>query len=83
MQSVFPDDEKYMESGDYFKISKLPEFTETKFSIITGGISGWEDWTPDQKPLRFRAKEKPSEPINAAKPIKDPRILCCSRSFKN
>lgn len=42
---------------------------ENKFRIMSKPIIGWLDWQ-DKKPLRFRFNNKPSAPVDPAKPIK-------------
>jgi hypothetical protein len=42
---------------------------ENKFRILSAPILGWEDWQ-DKKPIRYRMDNKPSKPIDPAKPIK-------------
>lgn len=43
---------------------------ENRIRILTKPILGWEDWTMDKKPLRFRYDNKPAKPIDAKKPVK-------------
>jgi hypothetical protein len=42
---------------------------ENKFRIMSKPIIGWLDWK-DNKPLRFRMKDKPQQPIDPKKPVK-------------
>ncbi len=43
---------------------------ENAFRLVSLPIIGWEDWTLDHKPVRFRDNECPKKPIVATKPIK-------------
>ena len=42
---------------------------DNKFRILASPIIGWLDWE-DKKPIRTRLDNKPSKPIDPAKPIK-------------
>jgi hypothetical protein len=50
---------------NYMKLEK----GENKFRILSKPILGWIDWK-DNKPLRFRMSDKPSQPVDPKKPIK-------------
>lgn len=76
MKSIFPKENKYMGSIDYLKLSTLEDGEEVRIRILGGGIVGWEDWTLENKPVRFRAQHKPSSPINPEKPIRE-FFACC------
>jgi len=52
-------------NGNYMKLKP----GENRFRILSKPIIGWLDWK-DNKPLRFRMKEKPNAPIDPAKKIK-------------
>ena len=67
--SIFPEENKYMDDSKYLKISKIPEGEELKIRFLGEGIVGWEDWTKDKKPVRYRAKEA-MPPIDPEKPLK-------------
>src|ERR1700690_3983338 len=71
MQSVFPKESKRMLAGNYLKLSKLEEGEETRIRLLTAGVYGWEDWTEDHKPVRFKDGEKPSSSVNPEKPMKE------------
>ena len=43
---------------------------ENKFRILSKPIIGWEDWTPEKKPIRFPMENKPDHPIVPKKAIK-------------
>lgn len=43
---------------------------ENRFRILSKPIIGWQDWTEDKKPVRFRFSEKPDRPINPKKAVK-------------
>ena len=43
---------------------------ENRFRILSAPILGWQDWTLDKKPLRFRFNNKPLKPIDDKKPIR-------------
>ena len=51
--------------GNYMKLQQ----GDNRFRVLSKPIIGWLDWD-NNKPLRFRSNEKPSAPINPAKPIK-------------
>lgn len=51
--------------GNYAKLKQ----GENKFRILGKPIIGWLDWQ-DKKPLRFRMKDKPSQPIDPTKAVK-------------
>lgn len=53
-------------AGNFMKLAD----GENKIRILTQPILGWEDWTAEKKPIRFRLDAKPAKPINAEKPIK-------------
>lgn len=67
MPSFLPEDyEAPTTAGNYMKL--LPG--ENKIRILSAPILGWEDWTLEKKPIRFRYKEKPSKSIDPARPVK-------------
>jgi len=76
MISVFPKENKYMGSIDYFKLSTLEDGDEIRIRILGSGIVGWEDWTLENKPVRFRPQKKPRSPINPDKSIRE--FFACS-----
>jgi hypothetical protein len=43
---------------------------ENKFRILSRPVMGWEDWTLDKKPIRFRMDEKPLKSIDGKKPVR-------------
>lgn len=43
---------------------------ENKIRILTAPILGWEDWTLDKKPVRYRFDDKPLKSIDPKKPVK-------------
>lgn len=43
---------------------------ENRVRILSAPIIGWEDWTLDKKPVRFRMADKPAKPIDPKRPIK-------------
>lgn len=43
---------------------------ENKIRILSQPIMGWEDWTAENKPVRFAYNLKPERPITEAKPIR-------------
>lgn len=46
-------------SSNYMKLLK----GENRFRIMGKPIVGYEDWTADKKPVRFRMADKPTKPI--------------------
>lgn len=50
----------------YFKL----EEGENRIRILSKPVFGWEDWTLEKKPIRFRMNEKPAKPIDPKKAIK-------------
>jgi len=69
--SFFPEEDKYMGNTDYFKPGKLIEGDEVKIRILSTPIVGWENWSEDNKPVRFHADKKPRVAPNPAKPMKE------------
>ncbi len=53
-------------TGGYMKL----EEGENRIRILTAPILGWEDWTSEKKPVRFRFDEKPDQPLNPSRPVK-------------
>lgn len=53
-------------SMNYMKIQQ----GENKLRILSQPVIGWEDWGPDNKPIRYRFSDKPSRPIDPKKPIR-------------
>lgn len=47
---------KEVSSGRYVNVSKLEEKKEHRFRFFGTGITGFEAWTTDNKPVRFRRK---------------------------
>jgi|SRR6267142_5275272 len=43
---------------------------ENRFRILSQPILGWEDWTLEKKPVRFRYNNKPSKSIIADRPVR-------------
>lgn len=76
MKSVFPKESKKMFTGNYLKLSKLEEGEETRIRILTEAAYGWEDWTEENKPIRYRDDEQPAFSINAEKPMKEFMAFC-------
>ena len=55
---------KESQSGNYLNLSKIQG--EVKIRFFGGGVTGWEAWTQDKKPLRWQTK--PTEyPANIAR----------------
>lgn len=71
MTSFFPAEEKFMGETNYLKMNKIDEGDELRIRILTTPIIGWEDWTEEGKPVRFRPQDKPLNPINPTKKIKE------------
>jgi hypothetical protein len=66
--SFLPDNYREPSSSDnYFKIKKD---CDNKFRILSSTVRGWEDWTLEKKPIRFRENEKPVSPIDPTKPVR-------------
>lgn len=53
-------------AGNFMKLKE----GENKIRILSQPILGWEDWTPDKKPVRFKFNEKPNRPLDPKKPIR-------------
>jgi len=67
MPSFLPEDyEAPTTAGNYMKL--LPG--ENKIRILSAPILGWEDWTLEKKPIRFRYDQKPAKSIDPARPVK-------------
>ena len=43
---------------------------ENRFRILSRPLIGWEDWTLEKKPIRFKYNNKPAKPIDPKKAIK-------------
>jgi hypothetical protein len=71
MSSFFPEEDKYMGNTDYFKPSKIVEGDEVRIRILSQPIVGWENWSEDNKPIRFYPDKKPRVAPNPAKPMKE------------
>jgi hypothetical protein len=69
--SFFPEENKYMGNNDYFKPNKMDQGDEIRIRIMGAPIVGWENWLEDNKPARFRAREKPRVAPNPKKPLKE------------
>lgn len=52
---------KEVSSGNYVNPSKLAEGKDHRFRFFGAGITGFEAWTTDNKPLRFRNKPADSD----------------------
>src|ERR1700689_4101246 len=52
--------------GFYMKLQK----GENKIRIMSQPILGWEDWTPDKKPIRYEMDKKPEKSFDPEKPAK-------------
>lgn len=53
-------------NNGYMKIQK----GENRIRILSAPILGWEDWTNDKKPVRFRLEAKPLAPIHPDRPVR-------------
>lgn len=53
-------------SNNYMKLTE----GEHRIRILSAPIIGWEDWTADKKPVRFKRNERPLKPINENVPVK-------------
>ncbi len=53
-------------SNNYMKLLE----GENRIRILSAPIIGWEDWTVDKKPVRFKRNERPVKPINENVPVK-------------
>lgn len=69
--SFFPAENKYMGNTDYFKPSNILEGDEVRIRILSTPIVGWENWTEDNKPVRFYPQQKPRNLPNPNKPLRD------------
>jgi hypothetical protein len=52
----------------YWKMSEMKE-GDNRLRFVMSPIAGWIDWV-DNKPIRYRPDQKPSQPFNIEKPIK-------------
>ena len=52
--------------GSYMKLQD----GENRIRILTQCVFGWEDWTLDKKPVRYRMDNKPEKSIDPKKPIR-------------
>ena len=53
-------------SNNYFKMQE----GKNRIRIMSRPILGWEDWTMDKKPVRYRFENKPVKSIDPNKPVK-------------
>lgn len=53
-------------SGSYMKIQK----GENRIRILSQPVLGWEEWTKDMKPVRYRYEDKPTSSIDPKKPVR-------------
>lgn len=53
-------------AGDYMKLQE----GENRIRILSSPVIGWEDWTADKKPVRYRFNDKPRAPLDPMSPIK-------------
>jgi hypothetical protein len=71
MSSLFSSEsKKYAGNPDYFNPGRLTEGDEVKIRILSLAIEGWENWTEDRKPIRYRLKDRPRVAPNPKNPIK-------------
>lgn len=67
MASFLPENyEAPSAAGNYMKLQP----GENKVRILSAPILGWEDWTLEKKPVRFRYDQKPTKSIDPARPVK-------------
>lgn len=66
-------------NSNYMKLEK----GENRFRILSKPIIGWEDWTPEKKPIRFMPNEKPEKPIDPNRPVKHFWAMIVFNWFKN
>ncbi len=65
--SFLPDDyEAPKSSNNYFKLQE----GENRIRILSKPIIGWEDWTPEKKPIRFTMGNKPAKSIDPKKAVR-------------
>lgn len=54
-------------SGAYMRLQE----GDNRIRILSAPVIGWEDWTMDKKPVRFRRENKPSASINPDRAVKE------------
>ena len=65
--AFLPEDyEPPVASGNYMKL----QAGENRIRILSAPVLGWEDWTPEKKPVRFHYDSKPAKPIDPSRPVK-------------
>lgn len=65
--SFIPQDYREPKSSEnYFKVQD----GENIIRILSQPVMGWEDWTPEKKPVRFKFDQKPAKSIDPARPVK-------------
>lgn len=70
MSSFLPDDYELLnKKKNYINLSKYAE-GDYKFRIIEKPICGWIQWQ-ENKPFRYRHKDKPKKSFDEAKPLKE------------
>lgn len=70
MTSFFPETNKYMQNTDYFKPGRIATGDEAKIRILSTPIQGWENWSEDNKPVRFYPSQKPRVLPNPKNPLR-------------
>jgi hypothetical protein len=64
--NFLPDDyEAPKSNSQYFKIND----GDNKIRILSRPVLGWQDWGPDNKPIRFTMKDKPLKALDPKKPV--------------
>lgn len=64
--TFLPEDYESPKSNtNYFKIND----GDNKMRIMSKPIVGWQDWSTDNKPIRYKMKDKPLKPLDPKKPI--------------
>jgi hypothetical protein len=67
MTTFLPEDyEAPNTAGNYMKL----QAGENKIRILSAPLLGWEDWTLEKKPVRFRYNQRPAKSIDPLRPVK-------------
>lgn len=65
--NFLPENYEAPKSSNYYM--KLQE-GENRIRIMSAPVLGWEDWTEDKKPIRFKFENKPASSVDPKKPAR-------------
>ncbi len=62
--------ENYKEPASESRYIKIKKDGEIKIRILSEPIMGWEDWSLEKKPIRFKEDQRPLTSVDPEKPVK-------------